>query len=1036
MDENIKDLNRLTERTLPVLGRKDAITSKGNIRSWRAWLTLGLVAGIFTGAVFVPNKNTALALVRPTATLPLPADPSAVLTVASMSAKPAAPAPSASASHQYSISELSRPSNLKELIDTAVIVGGLGESKKEVSYAWDNTLGGFNTENIYPGTVLELTYKDGQIQQTANGTVGVASDGKYYVRIPWTVSLPFYSTKNFYSVRIVSTPTVPTSGAIAGAGAITVPFGFSDSTLGSFTLSAESSTTNIAITSITVCGDKNLSGLTLRTDGESSVRALSSESFKTNGCVTYSGGQTPSSRGQYYYPLVIQKGDVTTLKVSAGVFGEAMEDLTSLKSVSITSITAVSVGEGKYNSSFKRNNYGKGLGQATVSGLPAKGPAITIGGAMVTTIFEVNGGKDLTAGESYEIKWELKNMPADAKVKRFVVKQGDDIIADLLPLVSSEYLNKNPLEGQGSVTWSVPATLSAKSASVMVEIYRGGTYTMRANPTKTFKIISDHPSITVYSPQFTTPPTPPHHGGKVGDKVKLSFDIDKDEAGGSIAIGYTPSSGSGNPENLDAITVYPIRSMASTGAGHYKDIEWTLPQMNFQFYKIYVSYRYKDGDTYRTVKTRGQTTLYAPFSSPPVSSEPVGGTEIGSTPVLPTAPAGTLTATISASPKSVVIPASGPNASSTIAWRSTNAASCTVDLGGGVTVSGEQTSGKHILYFTKEDAPKIIGGVSIPKVKTVTLSCSGNGGTKTASTSIALFAGSQSKLLPTVTLSAGPTTPPSNQIRFTWSSTNATSCTLTGGEVSSWNTLTWKATIVGALADHGSQNTPVLTKTGTYIMKCMGAGGTGSSAPVMVKVDGKNVTTSVVPPSSSSTSVDYLSYLNTVISTDPCGALSVSLTSGASCTTSKAISSEELKKAASKIVTDPCSVSSTVLTGGASCSTSIIKDAVSTILSNASKIVTDPCSVPSVVLSGGATCSTSIVKEGIKKITDETAKIVTSPCSATAVALTGGISCATSIIGGATVKFVSDAITSVGGALEQIGSDLERSDLNPTNWRW
>jgi hypothetical protein len=69
---------------------------------------------------------------------------------------------------------------------------------------------------------------------------------------------------------------------------------------------------------------------------------------------------------------------------------------------------------------------------------------------------------------------------------------------------------------------------------------------------------------------------------------------------------------------------------------------------------------------------------------------------------------------------------------------------------------------------------------------------------------------------PTVTLTASATSVASGMsAMLTWSATNATSCTASGG----WN---------GTLATSGSQSTGALTQNGSFTITCTGAGGSGT----------------------------------------------------------------------------------------------------------------------------------------------------------------------------------------------------------------
>ena len=78
--------------------------------------------------------------------------------------------------------------------------------------------------------------------------------------------------------------------------------------------------------------------------------------------------------------------------------------------------------------------------------------------------------------------------------------------------------------------------------------------------------------------------------------------------------------------------------------------------------------------------------------------------------------------------------------------------------------------------------------------------------------------GGSSVPIPTVTFTASPTSITSGgSSTLTWSSTNTTSCTASGG----WN---------GAKATSGSQSTGALTTTTTYTLTCTGAAGSASAS--------------------------------------------------------------------------------------------------------------------------------------------------------------------------------------------------------------
>ncbi|HUO68864.1 MAG TPA: GDSL-type esterase/lipase family protein, partial [Gammaproteobacteria bacterium] len=153
----------------------------------------------------------------------------------------------------------------------------------------------------------------------------------------------------------------------------------------------------------------------------------------------------------------------------------------------------------------------------------------------------------------------------------------------------------------------------------------------------------------------------------------------------------------------------------------------------------------------------------------------------------PPAPTVGLTAT----PASV---ASG--ATTQLSWTSTNATSCTASGGwsGSQPTSGSATS------------------AAITAPTTFTLTCTGAGGSASDSKTVTLIGA------PTVSLSVSPasvTTGGTTQL--TWTSTNATSCTASGG----WS---------GSKATSGAATSSALSVTTTFTLTCTGTGGSGSDS--------------------------------------------------------------------------------------------------------------------------------------------------------------------------------------------------------------
>ena len=156
------------------------------------------------------------------------------------------------------------------------------------------------------------------------------------------------------------------------------------------------------------------------------------------------------------------------------------------------------------------------------------------------------------------------------------------------------------------------------------------------------------------------------------------------------------------------------------------------------------------------------------------------------------------TASISASPATI-----NSGKASTLTWSSTNATSCTASgaWSGALPASGSQSTG------------------AITTTTSYSLTCTGPGGISPAATvTVAVTA------VPTATLTAKPTVVVAGGTStLTWSSTNATACTASGG----WS---------GARASSGTQVTGAITTTTLYSLTCSGAGGTSSVAAATVTV--------------------------------------------------------------------------------------------------------------------------------------------------------------------------------------------------------
>ena len=184
------------------------------------------------------------------------------------------------------------------------------------------------------------------------------------------------------------------------------------------------------------------------------------------------------------------------------------------------------------------------------------------------------------------------------------------------------------------------------------------------------------------------------------------------------------------------------------------------------------------------------------------------------------------TVSLSASPTSI---ASGGNA--TLTWSSTNATSCTASGGwsGAQSTSGTQSTG------------------ALTASTSYTLSCSNGAGSASQTALVTVVP------RPTVALSANPTSVVSGTAStLTWSSTNATSCTASGG----WS---------GATPTSGTASTPLLTTSTTFTLTCSGTGGSRSRS-VIVSVSASpppTVTLAANPTAVASGSASTLTWSST-----------------------------------------------------------------------------------------------------------------------------------------------------------------------------
>jgi hypothetical protein len=175
------------------------------------------------------------------------------------------------------------------------------------------------------------------------------------------------------------------------------------------------------------------------------------------------------------------------------------------------------------------------------------------------------------------------------------------------------------------------------------------------------------------------------------------------------------------------------------------------------------------------------------------------------------------TAMLSAAPTSIV-----SGGAAVITWSSVNATSCTASRGwsGTLATSGSQSTG------------------SLTATTVYALTCAGPGGVTAPVVAVVNILPQ-----PTVTLTASPAAVAAGaSSTLTWTSSNATSCTASGG----WS---------GSLVLSGSQSTGPVSSATSYSLFCTGSGGTTSASTVVNLIPTATlvVSPSVVAPGDTST---------------------------------------------------------------------------------------------------------------------------------------------------------------------------------------
>ena len=297
-------------------------------------------------------------------------------------------------------------------------------------------------------------------------------------------------------------------------------------------------------------------------------------------------------------------------------------------------------------------------------------------------------------------------------------------------------------------------------------------------------------------------------GGNAGD---VGFGIGVDGSGNAYVAGGTQSTNfpTANPSqaaNAGLADAFVVRINA---AGSARDYSTYLGGSGVD--RAFALAVDSGGTVYMTGRT--QSTNF-PTQAPLQAANAGGSDDLFIATLDPPAGPPTPTVTIAANPTTLTL-----GASSTLTWSSTNATACTAS---GAWAGNKAINGNEAV------TPAATGSASY------TLTCTGTGGSGNATATVTV--NPVGAPAPTVTISASPTTITLGaSSTLTWSSTNATACTASGG----WT---------GAQAVNGTQAvTPAAPGSAAYTLTCTGSGGSGNATATVTV----NPVTTPPPPSKS-----------------------------------------------------------------------------------------------------------------------------------------------------------------------------------------
>jgi hypothetical protein len=246
--------------------------------------------------------------------------------------------------------------------------------------------------------------------------------------------------------------------------------------------------------------------------------------------------------------------------------------------------------------------------------------------------------------------------------------------------------------------------------------------------------------------------------------------------------------------------------------------DFDRPGENGQAYRSISLLPYVTGKTSSQANEAGSTW----YDELIISRQPIPAPEGAASPV---------SVSLNANPTSV-----NQGGSSQLTWNSSNADSCAA--------SGAWSGNKGL------SGNEMVGPLSA--TSTFTLACSASGGAS-ASRSVTVTVASSTPA-PTVTFTANPTSVAvGGSSTLNWSSSNATSCTGSGG-LSGW---------AGSKATSGSQSVGPFSVASTFTLACTGAGGTTQRTATVSLVAAPTVNLSANPTSVTSGNTTRLTWSST-----------------------------------------------------------------------------------------------------------------------------------------------------------------------------